>query len=54
MLFGFFFILVIFMEKGKICLEEIILILHCKKNVILPLKGTEEKKTTECQAQMQP
>lgn len=31
----------------KISLKEIILILHCKENIILPLTGTKEKKTTE-------
>lgn len=45
------------MEKallGKISLKEIIFIFHCKENIILPLKGTKEKKATECQGQMQP
>lgn len=47
MTFKFYFIFVIFMEKallGKISLKEIILIFHCKENIILPLKGTKEKK----------
>lgn len=45
------------MEKdlpGKISLQEIISILRGEENVSLPLKGTEEKKTSECQGQMQP